>query len=707
MKASLGLRLSEAWRSQFEKRPQGYTAKSQNQAVNIKQTDQSSDDVSLGEKQVPNTVKARPAAQLSDSSLGYRDECITVNARLDRKGQYVLVKGTDVLDKNEAKKARKVDALLDPYCLVITRRYNMMGLLESTILEIQSPALCQAIRNVVTYYPDQSFRVGATIKCDDPPKLIYYHRHELAAYKEREDTDERTKRQLDLLLGFLHAHIGNQIEQYEAFLAAGMVKFSHLWMMFKPGTLVYEAETQQLFYLKKGEYAETPCGKVYALECEYVDYDGEKIGTATRVLKINGFGNPREVDFLPFRPLALCAASEDISKKAMARAQRFLQLRGIHNLQHNRKGRVMIDAKTFLRRVVPGDEDRKISQKKGLVINEACKCCCAVCRKEQSETPDDYDHEAREISPNDLLLCSSSVLGFALSTHDWTVLDIDELSEVQWYNDAMNRLVLDSRQKRVLSSLISSPVFTEGLEGDVIGWKGKGLVMLLHGAPGTGKTLTAESVCESLRRPLYIVSGGELGVSPQEVEKSLEQILELSGLWKAVILIDEADVFLEARSAQDIVRNNFVSVFLRRLEYFEGILMLTTNRVEQFDEAFISRIHLALSYPELEPWMRKAIWTNALKLFPSDQVTIDPSSDLDDISKVPLNGRVISYAVRTAKAIADEDKSKLSIEHLWDVVGVQQKFNEHLRLRSGHDEATEPLDSQETSLGQAVSRYGA
>jgi hypothetical protein len=107
--------------------------------------------------------------------------------------------------------------------------------------------------------------------------------------------------------------------------------------------------------------------------------------------------------------------------------------------------------------------------------------------------------------------------------------------------------------------------------------------------------------------------------------------------------------------------------------------MLTTNRVEQFDEAFISRIHLAMNYPDLEPWMRKEIWTNALRRFSADEMAIDVTSDLDEIAKVPLNGRVISYAARTAKAIADEDKSKLTLEHLWDVVSVQQKFNEHMR----------------------------
>ena len=84
--------------------------------------------------------------------------------------------------------------------------------------------------------------------------------------------------------------------------------------------------------------------------------------------------------------------------------------------------------------------------------------------------------------------------------------------------------------------------------------------------------------------------------------------------------------------------------------------------------------------------MRKEIWTNALKRLGADETTIDVTSDLDEIAKVPLNGRVISYAVRTAKAIADEDMSKLTLEHLWDVVSVQQKFNEHMRGKRGVSE---------------------
>ena len=552
MKVGLGLRLREAWRTQLESKS---TPRSQVQTVNVfsKDPDQGSDATSVKRPNVP----AMPAYK---GNFGYRDECLTVDMRANRKGEWVLMKGAEQFDpKVDPAKMRKPNSILDPYCMVLTRRFNRFGQVESTVLELQSPGLIHVIRELVTYYSDDSFRVGDTIRFEDPPELLYYYRKELAEHMARRDTDERTKLHISFALNFLYSHIGEQIKRYEDFLEAGMIKFGNLWMMFRPGSLVYERETEQLYFLQRSERAETTCGTIYTLTCDNIDYNGEKIGKVQRTLAIPSFGNPRTVSSLPYLPLDLCEDPEGIKRKLLVRAKRFLELRGIHSLQHPTKGRVMVDAKTFLMRVLPGDEDKKNSQKKGVVIYEDCKCVCAVCKKQEEEKPEDYDHELRQITEDEMLLCSSTVFGFALSSHKWILMRIDDLTDNVWSADAIDRLVMDKRQKKVLSSLISSPVFTQGVDGDVIGWKGKGLVMLLHGLPGTGKTLTAESVCESLKRPLYIVSGGELGVSPEEVEKTLQEILELSKLWKAVILIDEADVFLEARSAHDIVRNNFVS----------------------------------------------------------------------------------------------------------------------------------------------------
>jgi DNA polymerase III delta prime subunit len=107
---------------------------------------------------------------------------------------------------------------------------------------------------------------------------------------------------------------------------------------------------------------------------------------------------------------------------------------------------------------------------------------------------------------------------------------------------------------------------------------GLGFIMLLSGEPGVGKTLTAESgtltrsdhplslcltkrllVAEEMRQPLYFMNASELGETATEVEESLGQVLELASKWNAILLLDECDMFLEARSNTDIRRNRLVS----------------------------------------------------------------------------------------------------------------------------------------------------
>lgn len=92
---------------------------------------------------------------------------------------------------------------------------------------------------------------------------------------------------------------------------------------------------------------------------------------------------------------------------------------------------------------------------------------------------------------------------------------------------------------------------------------------------------------------------GELGVTPTELESNLKDILELATVWNALVLMDEADIFLERRGQKEIVRNAMVGVIMRLIEYYQGVLFLTSNRVACFDEAFYSRITVALKYDPL------------------------------------------------------------------------------------------------------------
>jgi hypothetical protein len=99
-----------------------------------------------------------------------------------------------------------------------------------------------------------------------------------------------------------------------------------------------------------------------------------------------------------------------------------------------------------------------------------------------------------------------------------------------------------------------------------------------------------------VKRPLYPITCGDLGSTAEDVEYNLKKHFTLASRWDCVMLLDEADVFLARRKAEDLHRNSIVSVFLRMLEYYKGLCFLITNRVGAFDEAFKSRVHISLSY---------------------------------------------------------------------------------------------------------------
>ena len=167
---------------------------------------------------------------------------------------------------------------------------------------------------------------------------------------------------------------------------------------------------------------------------------------------------------------------------------------------------------------------------------------------------------------------------------------MDRLQDVIWGEEAFRSLVLGSKQKTLIHSLVKQHKRRAALFDDVVAGKGKGLIGLLSGGPGCGKTLTAEAMAEVTRRPLYVLSAGELGVSLSDLDQNLARVMELSKAWDAILLLDEAEVFLHKRSSTDVNRNALVSIFLRQLEYFQGVLIFTTNMISQCDAAFESEL---------------------------------------------------------------------------------------------------------------------
>jgi SpoVK/Ycf46/Vps4 family AAA+-type ATPase len=103
------------------------------------------------------------------------------------------------------------------------------------------------------------------------------------------------------------------------------------------------------------------------------------------------------------------------------------------------------------------------------------------------------------------------------------------------------------------------------------------------------------------------VHSGQLGLNVGEMEKALKDVLTRAQRWGAVMLIDEADVYIKRRD-NNIAMNAVVGVFLRVLEYFNGLLFLTTNRVDDIDEAIVSRCIALIKYYPPDSEARRQIW---------------------------------------------------------------------------------------------------
>ncbi|KAH7931153.1 P-loop containing nucleoside triphosphate hydrolase protein [Leucogyrophana mollusca] len=303
------------------------------------------------------------------------------------------------------------------------------------------------------------------------------------------------------------------------------------------------------------------------------------------------------------------------------------------------------------------------------------------------------------VPEEDIYLLPATVYGFDLRNKTWETYNIERIGPIAFDENAWDHLVLEESTKNMIKGLVDVNKYcntSRKIMTDVITGKGGGLIAVLHGPPGTGKTLTAEAVAEHLQRPLYTISSLELSTNPSTLEHKLSQILSLATAWDAVLLIDEADVFLEQRSLHELERNALVSVALRTLEYHRGVLFLTTNRIQTFDHAFLSRFSIAIKYPDLDQPARLSIWRKffalaGCHLWGSDGGSNSPDdgyvrldgqepqcyvslADLEELSLKPFNGRTIKNLVRTAQALALSSNEPLALDHVKVVVQAQEKF---------------------------------
>ena len=203
------------------------------------------------------------------------------------------------------------------------------------------------------------------------------------------------------------------------------------------------------------------------------------------------------------------------------------------------------------------------------------------------------------------------VLMFHMDLHHHLWVHVDDMEPYQYQPELKDKLVLPSLQTELIDILTAE---MDVLMDDIVSGKSGGTTVLCSGPAGVGKTLTAEVYSEIIQRPLYRVHSGQLGLNVGEMEKVLRETLTRAQRWGAVMLIDEADVYIKRRD-DNIAANAVVGVFLRVLEYFNGLLFLTTNRVDDIDEAIISRCIAVIRYHQPTQEERYRIWQVMVEQF--------------------------------------------------------------------------------------------
>ncbi|KAI0430410.1 P-loop containing nucleoside triphosphate hydrolase protein [Xylaria sp. FL1042] len=526
-----------------------------------------------------------------------------------------------------------------------------------------------------------------------PPYLQVYHTQARMKTLARETLDESTAALVFLLVDYVVESFGPEYQEAEALFSQGLVTKKHLAKLYRPNeVLVKVEEDQPVGYVSKNcpVHLDGPLN----LNCYKWTFDGQ-FQREEKVLTVawpsDGPGP------IPIASLSAYPLRYDPTRQL----ETTLRGRGTMFWACHKRCLVGYDAPIVSFEI-------QVSNPRYMIDMSTYK---ELHLKDKNQTIDTYDDLGEEtmnlqepLEDPFLLLLPPKILGFGLHDKKWKSLFVKHLKPVHWNKRAFEPLVLDPQKKELIEAMVRTHI-NSNMTTDVIEGKGNGLIILLHGGPGTGKTLTAESVAELAEKPLYRVTCGDIGTDPESVERYLESVLYIGTIWKAVVLLDESDVFLEEREKTDLQRNALVSVFLRVLEYYEGILILTSNRVGIFDEAFKSRVQLALHYPPLDAKGRWQIWNNFIKLLQKQQEeataqasdrrtgladgervnTEELQDKIDVLARENLNGRQIRNAITSARQLARFRDKPLSYTHLDQTIRVVDEFEKYVEKTHGHN----------------------
>jgi hypothetical protein len=260
---------------------------------------------------------------------------------------------------------------------------------------------------------------------------------------------------------------------------------------------------------------------------------------------------------------------------------------------------------------------------------------------------------------------------FDMKRHLRLKVHVHCLTDYEYDTKLSDKLILPEDVRSLIEMLIT----TKGVFQDIVKGKGGGAVILCAGPPGCGKTLSSEVYAESMQRPLYSVQCSQLGTSPTELEGELMRAFTRAQRWNAIMLLDEADVYVAARGS-DLQQNAIVGVFLRVLEYYAGVMFLTTNRSELVDDAIASRCVARIDYTIPDKGKQRRIWE---VLSASAGIKISAEVLDEVVRRYNLSGRDVKNLLKLARMVSESRGVPISA----DIIDFVKRFKPTVDVPAG------------------------
>ena len=200
--------------------------------------------------------------------------------------------------------------------------------------------------------------------------------------------------------------------------------------------------------------------------------------------------------------------------------------------------------------------------------------------------------------------------------------------------------------------------------------RGTGLVALMTGPPGTGKTMAAQVIASELGLDLFRIDlATSISKYIGETAKHLRRIFQRAAEMNAVLLFDEADALFtkrtEVRDAHDRYANTDTNYLLQLIEDFGGIALLSSNKKQNMDTAFVRRIRYIFDFPRPNPVERGALWSRIVRELAGETTAQELAPALESLAQVvDASGAQIKLSVLASLFLSRQDGKPLALDHL-------------------------------------------